>query len=169
MTTIKDIAWVAGLLEGEGAFGVTKKSPNPIIWLHSSDVDIVEHYRNIVNKSSSVVLKKPRHEGFKIQYACNVSGSIAIQWMMTIYSLMGIRRKAKIRMVIEIWKAIQPKTAPRKVSSNARARQGLANRLRRRGYSDIQINIAKTLLASGKMSEEQVMARLEELINTGVC
>lgn len=93
---------------------------------------------------------------------------------MTIYSLMGIRRKAKIRQILEIWKAVQlnisqQRTGSRKIlSSGARHRQALALKLRKNRYSDTQIEIAKTLSAGG-LTDEQVLQRLEELKNTGIC
>ncbi len=31
--SIKDIAWVAGILEGEGSFGLTNNGKSPSIWL----------------------------------------------------------------------------------------------------------------------------------------
>jgi len=44
----------------------------------------------------------------KPEYYLKIYQSEAIQWMMTIYSLMGDRRKSKIKEIILIWKSHKP-------------------------------------------------------------
>jgi hypothetical protein len=43
-------------------------------------------------------------ENRKIQYRITLNGKKAIQWMLTLYTLMGQRRKAKIEEVLLKWK-----------------------------------------------------------------
>lgn len=51
-----------------------------------------------------------------VTYQTSVYGSTAIGWMMTLYQLMGARRRAKIEEVIGIWKGQQTVLPTRKPS-----------------------------------------------------
>jgi len=104
--SVKDIVWIAGILEGEGYFGLNNNSPR--IQLAMTDLDVVEHVKNIMEKTK-VISSHAEHEGKdgsrrKTRYSFTITGDLAIQWMMTIYLLMGLRRKSKIRELIHHWK-----------------------------------------------------------------
>src|SRR5438876_5445144 len=99
MTTIKDIIWLAGLLEGEGCFDFIRC---PRITINMTDLDIIERVRKIYKTNNKITIIGRGH--YKTAYYLNISGDLSIQWMMTIYVLMGIRRQAQIREVIIKWK-----------------------------------------------------------------
>src|SRR5947207_5705193 len=104
MPTLRDIDWLAGLLEGEGSFccNVTS-SPNgvPIIQLHMTDRDVVEHAGRLLQAN----LQRPRpHPTQKTAYRVAVQGSRAISWMMTLWTLLGQRRRAQIEEVLKKWR-----------------------------------------------------------------
>ena len=106
MTSTKQIAWVAGILEGEGSFGLTNNSRCPCIWLGMSDVDVVRGVRNIIDPSINISgVNDGRLPHYKKQYRITVNGIRAIQWMMTIYPLMSRRRKEKIKELLSVWKS----------------------------------------------------------------
>ena len=106
MVSTKDIAWLAGLLEGEGSFtGATKRHPGSIrLAISSTDYDILERVsallgnKGIYGPYMSKLGKKPYHT------VC-ISGSPAVSWMMTLYTLMGTRRRARIRELITAWRS----------------------------------------------------------------
>lgn len=105
--SVKEIAWVAGLLEGEGYFGVNNASPR--IQLAMTDLDVIEKARDLIGKNQ--IISTYTQEGLgkdghlrKPKYTLTITGQIAIEWMMTIYTFMGTRRKAKIRHLIDFWK-----------------------------------------------------------------
>ena len=100
---ITDIHYIAGLLDGEGCFGFYNNCPS--IQITMTDLDTVEKARLIldVNRTNKIRMQT-KGQGRQDQYALSVSGNVAIQWMMTIYSLLSIRRKAKVRDIIEKWK-----------------------------------------------------------------
>jgi len=167
MIAIRDIAWVAGILEGEGSFGLTNNKRTPCIWLSMTDADIVERIRVLIDPSKTIhIHEDQRKESYKPIYRLTLNGTRAIQWMMTIYSLMSIRRKAKIGEVLNIWKLVTLDESQLR-TSNQKQRQGLAFRLRRKGYSDNQIEIAKVFKARG-LSDDQILVKLEELKTTGI-
>jgi len=101
MISVLDISWLAGLLEGEGSF-VLDHDVYPTIKLASTDLDVVKRARNIMLKSKRFYIE--RRVLYKDRYSLDIIGNIAIQWMMTLYSLMGLRRKAKILEIINFWK-----------------------------------------------------------------
>jgi len=114
MTSLSDIYWVAGYLEGEGYFGYGKanghrsKSLTFKISVGSTDRDVVEKASRIL---SGIVRLHSNGNGIRNGYAkkqvydFTIHGSKAIQWMMTIYPLMSIRRKARIKETILAWKS----------------------------------------------------------------
>lgn len=104
-----DIAWLAGLLEGEGSF---TWSYTPQIQLQMTDRDIVERAAKLLG----VGLRNPwmRKDGYQTVWSCVPCGSTAISWMMTLFPLMGERRQAKIRELLTRWnKAPDMPRAPR--------------------------------------------------------
>ena len=89
-----DIAWLAGLLEGEAWFGLTK-GKYPVLGVGMTDEDViikvadmwdvrVGHYRNI--------------------WTARVYGAPAIKWMMILLPFLGKRRRENITSIINGWK-----------------------------------------------------------------
>ena len=100
MTTLKDIYYIAGLLEGEGSFAFYGC---PILQLQMTDFDVVNDAQKILDPTANIRAHNPGGNR-KILYHLHISGSIVVQWMMTLYPLMKERRKAKIIEVIKKWK-----------------------------------------------------------------
>lgn len=96
---IKQLYWLAGLLEGEGCFSLNKGMPS--ISLNMTDEDVVVQARNIMCPTYSINIYNPPKG--KPAYSFHFGGNLAISWMMTLYSLMKRRRKEKIRELIFIW------------------------------------------------------------------
>src|ERR1051325_8300115 len=98
MTETKDIYWLAGLLEGEGSFIADGRFPK--IALKMND-------RDVVQRAQELLRPKPyRANGNAIKYYedktaipirkywfASISGRRAVGWMLTLYPLMGERRK----------------------------------------------------------------------------
>ena len=98
-----DIAWLAGLLEGEGCFLVIR-GKYPAIAVGMTDEDIIRRV--------AVMLKtEVSHSGN--MYTTQISGFCAIPWMMTLYTLLGKRRREKIAKMIQLWKNTTQHRAPR--------------------------------------------------------
>ena len=97
MITVKEIAWLAGILEGEGCFS---NFGTPIIQINMTDKDTIEKIGHLFGRG---LQNNINAGGYKPQYRVVISGTPAVEWMLTIYSLMSIRRKEKIREVVNKW------------------------------------------------------------------
>lgn len=107
MTTLRQIDWLAGIIDGEGCFSSGYNNRGNFfvqIQIQMTDLDIIEKFKLITKATASINIT-PSGENRKPSYRIQVQGDLAIQWMMTIYSLMGIRRKQKIRDILTAWKA----------------------------------------------------------------
>ena len=114
MIKLTDIAWLGGLLEGEGSFfwesythrqrGREYYYERPLISLFMTDADTVDRAARLLGNNSYVADydKRANHKpGKKVQ----IYGKRAIGWMQTIYPFLGERRKAKVREIISKYKA----------------------------------------------------------------
>lgn len=104
----RDIHWLAGLLEGEGSFGY--KAWSPRIGLQTTDADVVERAAVLLQREPKGPLMRDRNR--KPIWYVQVYGAEAAAWMMTLYCLLGKRRKGQIRGALERWrkakKVMQP-------------------------------------------------------------
>jgi len=106
MLSMTELAWLAGILEGEGCFLLTTKSKSnlgyPQINISMSDKDVMDRVALLLE--ASIYLKSDkRKESYKDQWIAKVNGARAAGWMMTLYLFMGERRRAKIRQVLLEW------------------------------------------------------------------
>ena len=88
-----DIIWLAGLLEGEGWFGLSD-GKYPVIGLKMCDEDIVVRVSDMWN------VRVNHHRNY---WMANIYGTNAIEWMITLYLLLGSRRRKVIAEIIKFW------------------------------------------------------------------
>jgi hypothetical protein len=119
MIQTKDIYWLAGLLEGEGCFqcqmrGIKRRRSLPTIIIAMSDRDVIERVRMLTAAPGRICLQA--NPGRKQLFRLTIAGRKAVGLMMTIYCLMGERRKSRIREVIQDWNQYAPRGKwPRRV------------------------------------------------------
>lgn len=109
MRTIKELAWLAGLFEGEGCFMAAKTgghatSKTPTIAIQMIDKDIIKRVADI----TKVQPRNPWRSKLgnrQLVHHVTVCGTRAISWMMTLYVLLGERRRTKIREILAQWRA----------------------------------------------------------------
>ena len=115
MIETNTLYWIAGILEGEGSFGMTFRGKRkrhgrrePSIGMNTTDLDIALR----VSELLQAAVKKPRLTSpisKKPSYEVRVIGAKAAGWMMTLYLLLGVRRREQIRKVMTEWKlALNP-------------------------------------------------------------
>ncbi len=116
MLKIKDLYWLAGLIEGEGCFSLQGNGSRgkgkcwtrkPNIRIGMADKDVLDYAARIFNTNVTGPYKNKLPNGTlgKDIWHISINGNKAIQWMMTLYSLMSQRRKNKIEEIINYWKA----------------------------------------------------------------
>lgn len=98
--SVTEIAWLAGLLEGEGSFGY--KAYSPRISMQSTDFDVMYEASRLLGCKIGGPLQ--RGENKPIFYLA-LHGRAAAGWMMTLYTFMSSRRQGSIRDVLAKWKA----------------------------------------------------------------
>lgn len=101
--TTHDIYWLAGMMEGEGYFRNTKGCC-PIISFTSTDFDIAVRVSLLLD--ATIWGYQPGNLKHKRAYRVDISGRKAAGWMLTLYSLLGQRRKQKIRELLAAWRLI---------------------------------------------------------------
>ena len=103
--SVRDIAWAAGFLEGEGCFGDNHGSPV----IAASQVQREPLERLIINFGGSLHHYSANHNQRKYSYGgaiwmWRICGSKAAGMMMTLFSLMSPKRRIKIRNILKRWK-----------------------------------------------------------------
>ncbi len=96
-----DVAWLAGLLEGEGYFCLNR-GRYPRIDLRMTDRDVIEKVAAMWH--SGVWEQKPKTERHKTVWKTDVSGPRAVGLMMTLYLYLGERRQERIRTILQTWR-----------------------------------------------------------------
>lgn len=101
-----DIAWMAGLLEGEATFYVRPPRKNsihktPVIQIVMTDKEPIEKIAKLLGYK---VGTPPMHKGgTKSLYRVNIYGERAFGLTQTIYGLMSPRRQSQIRLMWAAW------------------------------------------------------------------
>lgn len=109
--SVSDIAWLAGFLEGEGAFVLTSKV-QPMITVSQKDREPLDKLVSMVGGK----VKKKCSQGYKKGWIYNVeiASRRAAGIMMTIFSFMSKRRQVKIMEILDAWKKHPTKNLPYK-------------------------------------------------------
>lgn len=94
--------WLAGYLEGEGAF--THNRGSPMVEVNTVDADIIERVQSIWMTRYYIVVnihtRPPRQEGYQRQYHLACYGNAARAVMADVAPLLGARRRARIAELI---------------------------------------------------------------------
>lgn len=98
MTEI-ELAWLAGLLEGEGWFGIDRTGKGrPAIKVNMTDQDVIERVADLLGGIKVGI--QPAQGNWKTQYVVRLKGERAASLMRTLQPLMGARRAERIREVL---------------------------------------------------------------------
>jgi hypothetical protein len=96
--SIEDLMWLAGILEGDGSFGLY--NGKPVISIQMTDEDIVK--RAVRMWGVNYTLSPPSKARWKMCYRGSVSGQRALGWMRAMLPYMGNRRHTKISDILDI-------------------------------------------------------------------
>ncbi len=94
--TIRDIAWAAGIYEGEGSIGTRESCPNGVqVQVGQREKWLCQRLRDLFGGSAYERQMKGRPF-----YSWAVSGARARGFIMTIYTFMSPRRQGQIRAAL---------------------------------------------------------------------
>ncbi len=97
MTSIKDLYWLAGFLDGEGYFGSSgKRKSSPLISVSQKGRELLDRL--------VILLKHGKVYTCKDKFAYYCTGRRSIEVMMTIFPLMSEKRRSEIKRTIKSWK-----------------------------------------------------------------
>lgn len=97
-----DLAWLAGLFEGEGYIGL-RRSYQPVLQLDMTDQDVIDRVLVVAGVG---YLRPPKMlPSGKTCYRWSVTSSKdAAALLMTLYPLLGVRRQAAGRAALLAWR-----------------------------------------------------------------
>lgn len=102
MLKAADVYWAAGLMEGEGYFGL-RRGKDLIAQITMTDQDVIHRFAATFPIGGKI--KERRLPSGKTSYGWTVSHQAnAAGFMMTLLPLMGERRGAKIRQCLAGWR-----------------------------------------------------------------
>jgi len=103
-----NLAWLAGLLEGEGCFTATRADGHlyPVIKLQMCDYDVVNRAANLLGVVRLEV-REPRYEHWDRTFVAQLSGQRAAQWMRVLRPFMGQRRSRAIEHALERYEPVR--------------------------------------------------------------
>jgi hypothetical protein len=122
MRTAAEIAWAAGIIEGEGCLisgeylgkrAVYKGKQYPIrnfrLAVEMTDLDVLQRLKHILGGHCTLRKRTPPSLNPKHRdtYILVLNGNELAGWLMTIYAYMGVRRRAKIREALGMWKRMR--------------------------------------------------------------
>lgn len=96
-----DIAWLAGVLEGEGSF-FSRRNAVPVISVQMTDVDVIDRIGRTFGGYYTLKPNKCR-PGRKSVYRVCANGARAAAWMMVLWTYMGERRRRRITGLLKAW------------------------------------------------------------------
>lgn len=107
-----DMAWASGIIEGEGTIIAHhgKLGEKQIrLAVEMTDLDILERLKDILGDKARLIKRNPPSLNLKHRdrYILTLSGTPAISWLMTIYGLLGIRRRKAVLKAITLWKTMR--------------------------------------------------------------
>lgn len=97
-----ELAWLAGLLEGEGSFMMSRNTVNHKVYLYPkvvvtmTDKDVIQRAALLFGTGVYTVKVKTG----KTQYRAQVTGTRAAEFMKQLLPFMGERRSAKINEIL---------------------------------------------------------------------
>ena len=96
-----DLAWLAGLFEGEGSVSINGKSLT--VRIKMTDEDVVMRAAAVMG-AKIYSAPTPKKTARKPTWIAQAKGSIAAGVIMTLYPWLGIRRREQARRALATWK-----------------------------------------------------------------
>jgi hypothetical protein len=108
---IEELAWAAGLFEGEGSCFVGSGQRQPVVALVTTDRDVLERFASIIGFGSVHGYDRHPHKRYwrwSVQSKADVLavGALLEPWL-------GVRRREALRVVVALAEQMTPRDGPR--------------------------------------------------------
>jgi len=117
---MKRVAWVAGIIEGEGCIVVSKRN-RPLVKgrkypvrqfrlaVEMTDLDVLIKLKEILGQYATLRERIPKNfnPNHRRRYILCLTGKELASWLMMIYPFMGERRKKRIRQGLIVWRRMR--------------------------------------------------------------
>lgn len=116
MITAVEIAWAAGIIEGEGCVVVhgTRRGQHGIIQqvrlaVEMTDLDILQRLQKILGPYAKLRERKPPslNPNHRARFILTLNGAALGGWLMTLYVFFGERRRRKVREALHVWRSMK--------------------------------------------------------------
>ena len=99
-----NLNWLAGLLEGEGSFfpGPPSNPGLPVLQVGMADRDVMARVGRLLR--AKVHEHPPKKREWKTTYTIALKGSRAVAWMITLWPLLGERRRSQVERAVASYK-----------------------------------------------------------------
>jgi hypothetical protein len=131
MRESNDIAWAAGLFEGEGTLFLTGQTGSPCAALSMTDEDVVRRFAGVVGSGrvSKVIDPRPRH---KPLWTWRLGTKEDIGALIELFHpYLGERRRAKADEVLVVCQQPKKKRAPVSITTRHKMSESAKNRIAR--------------------------------------
>src|SRR5256885_1789361 len=110
MIRTRDIAWFAGLYEGEGTVAIERRKLIPRLHVEMTDEDIIRraaaitrgHFYKARSRASSA------HPHWRDVYRLVISHDRAMAWLMMMLPFLGQRRREQAIRALTYWRTREP-------------------------------------------------------------
>lgn len=105
---IRDITWLAGLVEADGTIGLRRDHTGglfrtPVIKVCMADRDVIQRAAFLFGDKHVGEWKRKTSTGKKM-YEVVIVASQAAAWIMTLFSELGLRRRAQAVRAVSAWR-----------------------------------------------------------------
>lgn len=94
-----ELAWLAGLLEGEGCFSYRKDRNIPTVEVKMCDLNVINRVAMLIGRKVTPI--PPARDGYQPQYRARIQGEPARELMRELLPHMGQRRTARIKELLD--------------------------------------------------------------------
>lgn len=113
--TDAEVAWAAGLFEGEGTICLYKLRSNPFFALITTDEDVIDRFHEVVGVGRLYKNRAVFGMGSKQQYVWNANAINEVRHVAQLFlPWLGKRRRARLLEVLDAYNTADVKRAPRK-------------------------------------------------------
>ena len=153
---MKDIGWMAGIIEADGNISLAR-GVTPRINVSMSDLDTIQKVADMFGSKVLVLTshkKLPGREHHKTMYRSSVGDRRAASWLMTLFSFLSHRRKMQASKAIMSWR--NKKRKDTHVSLEQPCKRGHLQRYRRKSEK-VRCRGCDAIYNAGQQSNKETM------------